>query len=120
MIAGVSSLDEAGAGDLAYVDGDRFVDGRPRLARRRLPRRPGESADSTAPRSSSREPRFAFVRVVERFFTAPRRPRGVAGHVVRGAEVEIGPDASIWPFVTLGDRVTLGARVTLYPGRLRR
>ena len=26
MIGGVSSLDEASAGDLAYVDGDRFIE----------------------------------------------------------------------------------------------
>src|SRR5207245_2447287 len=51
-----------------------------------------------------------------RFCTGSRRARGIAGEVVRGVDVEIGPDASIWPFVTLGDRVRLGARVTLYPG----
>ena len=62
------------------------------------------------------EPRFAFVRIVEAFFTAPRRARGVAREVTLGADVVIGPEPSIWPFVTLGNRVRLGARVTLYPG----
>jgi UDP-3-O-[3-hydroxymyristoyl] glucosamine N-acyltransferase len=53
---------------------------------------------------------------VQDFFTPPLKRRGVAPEVVRGQDVEIGPDASFWPFVTLGDRAKIGARVTLYPG----
>jgi UDP-3-O-[3-hydroxymyristoyl] glucosamine N-acyltransferase len=114
-IAGVSSLDDAGPGDLAFVDGDRYAEaaGRSRagalVLAQPLPGLPHAQIVVA-------DPRYAFVRVVERFFTAPRRPRGIAREVSRGADVEIGPDASIWPFVTLGNRVRLGARVTLYPG----
>lgn len=61
-------------------------------------------------------PKYAFACIVQRFFTTPYRPRGVAEQIVRGADVHVGPDVSIWPFVTLGDRVRVGARVTLYPG----
>src|SRR5262249_23563746 len=77
----------------------------------------GQEIDGlTAPQVVVREPRFAFVRVVEQFFVEPRMPRGIAGNVVRAVDVTIGPDASIWPFVTLGDRVKIGARVPSYPG----
>jgi UDP-3-O-[3-hydroxymyristoyl] glucosamine N-acyltransferase len=61
-------------------------------------------------------PAYAAVRVVQEFFTAPYRPRGVARPLARGRRVVIGADPSIWPFVTLGDGVRLGDRVTLYPG----
>ena len=115
MIGGVSSLDEAGAGDLAYVDGDRFIEAA--RASRASAFVVGDAiAEIPRPQVVVANPRYAFVRVVERFFTSPRRPRGIAAEVMRGVDVEIGPDASIWPFVTLGDRVRLGARVTLYPG----
>lgn len=115
MIAGVSGLDEAGPGDLVYVDGDRAVDAA-RASRAAAFLVSQEIDGLSAPQIVVREPRFAFVNVIERFFVVPRVPRGVAGNIVRGVQVEIGPDASIWPFVTLGDRVKLGARVTLYPG----
>jgi len=114
-IAGVSSLAEAGPGDLAYVDGDRLADAaRTSRASALLVDR---EMEGLAPiQVVVANPRFAFARVVERFFTDPRIPRGIAAEVVRGAGVEIGAEPSIWPFVTLGDRVKLGARVTLYPG----
>src|SRR6266849_5115212 len=115
MIGGVSSLEEARAGDLAYVDGERFIEAA-RSSRASAFVVGGEMAEIPRPQVVVSDPRYAFVRVVERFFTGSRRARGIAAEVMRGVDVEIGPDASIWPFVTLGDRVTLGARVTLYPG----
>ena len=114
-ILGVSSLDEADMGDLAYVDGDRFIEAA-RASRASAFLVGEEIAGLDRPQVVAPDPRLAFVRVVERFFTCPRRSRGIAAEVARGADVQIGDDASIWPFVTLGDRVTLGARVTLYPG----
>jgi UDP-3-O-[3-hydroxymyristoyl] glucosamine N-acyltransferase len=61
-------------------------------------------------------PKYAFARLVQQFFVAPYKARGIAPQVVQGIGAQIGPDVSIWPFVTLGDRVRIGARVTLYPG----
>jgi UDP-3-O-[3-hydroxymyristoyl] glucosamine N-acyltransferase len=114
-IRGVSSLDEADRGDLVYVDGDRYHEAA-RASRAAAFLVSQEIAGLERPQLVVPDPRLAFVRVVEGFFTRPRRPRGIAAQIVRGADVAIGPEASIWPFVTLGNRVTLGARVTLYPG----
>ena len=50
-------------------------------------------------------PMLAFARVAQTFFVRPQVPRGIAEHVMQGADVRIGTDPSIWPFVTLGDRV---------------
>jgi len=115
MIGGISGLEEAGPTDLAYVEGDRAIEAA-RGSRAAALLVAQEIDGLRSPQVVVGEPRLAFVRVVERFFTAPRLPRGIAGNIVRGVDVLIGPDASIWPFVTLGDRVKLGARVTLYPG----
>jgi UDP-3-O-[3-hydroxymyristoyl] glucosamine N-acyltransferase len=114
-ILGVSSLEEAGGDDLAYVESDRLQEAA-RASRAGAFLVGAEIAGIGRPQIVVADPRLAFVRVVERFFIHPPRPRGIATQVVRGADVHIGPDASIWPFVTLGNRVTLGARVTLYPG----
>jgi UDP-3-O-[3-hydroxymyristoyl] glucosamine N-acyltransferase len=114
-ITGVSSLEEARAGDLAYVDGERsvpaaqasrasaFVVGKP------IP-------EISRPQLIVDDARYAFVRVVERFFLRPRPSPGIDVQVARGADVEIGPDVFIGPFVTLGDRVKVGARVRIWAG----
>src|SRR5439155_927238 len=115
IVSGVSSLEEAGPRELAYVTADRYIPAA-------LKSRAGAFVTHRPLRELKRphvvvpHPAHAILTVIHRFFTAPFKPRGIAEQVVRGANVRIGPDPSIWPFVTLGDRVTLGARVTLYPG----
>ena len=89
---------------------------RPPLTGRGLPRGAARSRTWTARRSWSPNPAYAAACVVQQFFTAPYRPRGIARPLARGRGVIIGAHPSIWPFVTLGDRVRLGDRVTLYPG----
>jgi len=115
LITGVSSLDAAGAGDLAYIASDRFITAAQRAAAAAyVVGRP--TPELERPQIVVPHPAYAFARVVQQFFTAPYRPRGIAAQVVQGADVLIGPDPSLWPQVTLGDRVSIGARVTLYPG----
>ena len=114
-IHGVSSLEEARPGDLAYIEGDRFIDAASSSsASAFVVSRP--IAEISRPQVIVDHPRLGFVRVIERFFAPARQPRGIAAEVARGMDIEIGPDASIWPFVTLCDRARIGARVTLYPG----
>ena len=114
-VTGVSSLEEAGPGDLAYVSSDRFV-------RSALSSKAGAFVvgrvhpEIDRPQVVVENPAYAFACIAQRYFTAPYRARGIAAEVMRGPGVVIGPEPSIWPFVTLGDRVRLGARVTLYPG----
>ncbi len=115
VVTGASGLGDAGQGDLSYVDSEKSA-------------RSAHQSKATAfvvgtlipdldrPQLVARNPRYAFARIVQDFFTLPLKRRGVAPEVVRGQDVEIGPDASFWPFVTLGDRAKIGARVTLYPG----
>ncbi len=115
VVTDVKSLEEAGPRDLAYVAGERFLDGAQRSrAAAFLVTRLLTALDR--PQIVVGNPAYAAARVVARFFTEPYRPRGVGEPGARGRDVVIGPDPSIWPFVTLGDRVRLGARVTLHPG----
>lgn len=114
-VTGISSLAEAGPGDLAYVAADRFV--KAALASKAVAFVVGRPiAELARPQIVVPDPPYAFARIAQRFFTTPYRPRGIAEPIVRGTDVRIGPDVSIWPFVTLGARARIGARVTLYPG----
>jgi UDP-3-O-[3-hydroxymyristoyl] glucosamine N-acyltransferase len=115
MLSGVASLEDAQAGHLAFVEGDRFVPAA--KASRAAAFVVGKPLpELSQPQLVVANPKYAFAVIAQRFFTAPYRPRGIAEPVARGQDVSIGPDVSIWPFVTLGDRVRIGARVTLYPG----
>ncbi len=115
VITGLSSLEAAEAGDLAFLASDRFVKAAQSsragalIAGRTVP-------DVQCPLLLVDHPAYAFAQVAQRLFVAPYRARGIASDLVRGEDVSIGPDASIWPRVTLGDRVVIGARVTLFPG----
>ena len=115
VISGVSSLEEAGPGDLVFVAAERFIP----IA---LKSKAAAFVVGRQIRALSRpqivvpNPAYAFACLVERFFAIPLPRRGIAEQVVQGTGVNIGPETSIGSFVTLGDRVRLGARVTLFPG----
>ncbi len=115
IVSGVSSLEDAGPGDLAYVSNERFLAvARASRAVAFVVERP--LRDLPAPQIVVENPGHAFATAVRYFFVPRWKPRGIAERVTRGSDVSIGPDASIWPFVTLGDRVSIGSRVTLFPG----
>ena len=115
VVTGVSSLEEAGPQDLAYVASDRYI---PAALKSRagafITHRPIPELDR--PHLAILHPSYVFAKLSQECFTTPYAPRGIDDQIVRGLESEIGPDASIWPFVTIGDRAKIGARVTLYPG----
>ncbi len=107
-ISGVSSLEQAQPGDLAYVDGDRFVKAAlDSKAAAFVVAQP--LADLPRPQLVAANPKYAFALLVQQFFTPAYKARGVAQQISQGTGVQIGPDVSIWPFVTLGDRVRIGA-----------
>lgn len=115
VVTGLSGLENAEAGDLAYLTSDRFLTAARAsgagalITSRRLP-------EVATPQLIVDNPAYAFARVAQQFFVPPYRSRGIAAGLARGEHVSIGPDVSIWPRVTLGDRVVIGARVTLFPG----
>jgi len=115
IISGVSSLEQAQPGDLAYVEGDRFM--KAALDSKAAAFVVGKPfSGMSRPQLVVANPKYAFARLVQQFFAVPYKARGIAQQIVQGTGAQIGPDVSIWPFVTLGDRVRIGARVTLYPG----
>jgi UDP-3-O-[3-hydroxymyristoyl] glucosamine N-acyltransferase len=114
-VSGVSSLDEAGPGDLAYVSSDRYIAGALKSAAAAfVTHRP--IPELNRPHLVVPHPAHAFAQVTQTCFLPAYRARGIANEVIKGSDVEIGLEPSIWPFVTIGNRARIGARVTLYPG----
>jgi len=117
MVSGISSLEDAGQEDLAFVSSDRFVGAALRSeAAAFVVERPIASLHRV--QLVVPNPAYASALIIDWFFTPPFRARGIAQWVVQGENVQIGPDVSIYPFVTLGDRVSIGARVTLRGARM--
>ncbi|MGE3976142.1 MAG: UDP-3-O-(3-hydroxymyristoyl)glucosamine N-acyltransferase [Nitrospira sp.] len=114
-VSGLTSLGEANPDALSFIANDKMSKAAATLrvaallVHRHLP-------DLAMPQIVVDNPLLAFARVAQTFFVRQQAPRGIAEHVMQGADVRIGSDPSIWSFVTLGDRVTIGNRVTLYPG----
>ena len=114
-VTGVSSLEEATAGDLALLTSRRLMD-RAKQSNASAFVVPHYSPDLNGPQLVSAQPDFDFVRLSTRFFTKKPSPTGIAQHVVKGMDVHVGADVSIGPFVTIGHRTKIGNRVTICPG----
>jgi UDP-3-O-[3-hydroxymyristoyl] glucosamine N-acyltransferase len=114
-ISGLTTLGEADPNALSFIANDKMSKAAAalRVAALLVHR---HLTDLAVPQIVVDNPMLAFARVAQTFFVRPQAPRGIAEHVMQGADVRIGTDPSIWPFVTLGDRVMIGDRVTLYPG----
>jgi len=114
-ISGLTTLGEADPNALSFIANDKMSKAVAtlRVAALLVHR---HVADLAVPQIVVDNPMLAFARVAQTFFVRPQAPRGIAEHVMQGADVRIGTDPSIWPFVTLGDRVMIGDRVTIYPG----
>ena len=115
IVTGVASLEGAKTGDLVFVASPK-LHGVARTSKASALLVAEPLADETRPQILTPNPLYAFARIVREFFIPTPPPRGIAQEVIRGTDVQIGPDGSIHSFVTIGDRVTIGARVTLYPG----
>jgi len=94
VITGLSGLENAGAGDLAYLASDRFLTaaGRSRAEALITSRHLRELA---TPQLIVDNPTYAFARVAQQFFVPPYQSRGIATDLARGEHVSIGQDVSI-------------------------
>ncbi len=125
-INGVAAIDQATAGSLSYVEGEKFA----RLIQTTaasaliLPVDQAlqqQASDRGMAWLSTADPRLGFARAIALFYTPYRpqpgiHPTAVLDPSVRcGAEVSIGAHVVIGAGVTLGDGVCLHPNVVIYP-----
>lgn len=110
----VTSLDQAGPGDLTFFTNPRYIHALRHTAASAVIL--GERAEA-APTAMlrSRQPYVDFARALELFADPWRPPAGVHPLAHVDGSATVAADASIGPFVAIGPGVTIGARTIVLP-----
>ena len=116
-ITRVAGVEQAQAGDVAFVDNPRYVG---HLASTRASAVIVADDQEIPPSATfgvlrSRQPYVDFARAVALFMPASAPSKGVDRLSAVAADATIGADASIGPFVVIGAGASVGARTILYP-----
>lgn len=120
-IVGVAGIETAGPGQITFIANPRYA------AAARTTQASAIIVDEKFPAPErpvlrTRNPQFAYARVIELFHQPPSFPRGIHPTAVVDPTAKIGANASIGPYaviynnVEIGDGCTLLAHVVLYPG----
>lgn len=126
-ITGVAAVDEASAGTLSYIEGEKFAHFVATTAASALilPQNEALQAQATQrglPWLSTAYPRLAFARSIGLFYQPYRPEPGIHStavidpSVTYGAQVSIGAHVVIQAGVHLGDEVCIHPNVVIYPG----
>ncbi|HET9790020.1 MAG TPA: UDP-3-O-(3-hydroxymyristoyl)glucosamine N-acyltransferase [Candidatus Angelobacter sp.] len=120
-IIGVAGIETAAPGQITFIANPRYA------AAARTTQASAIIVDEKFPAPDrpvlrTRNPQFAYARVIELFHQPPSFPRGIHPTAVVDPTAKIGANASIGPYaviynnVEIGDGCTLLAHVVLYPG----
>ena len=110
----VTSLDDAGPGDLTFVTNRKYAS---KLATTRASAAIVDFSVTTAPCAllRSKLPYVALAEAVGILTPSPRPSAGISPLAAIDPSAEIGADASIGAFVSVGARARIGARTVLHP-----
>ncbi len=119
-ISGVSSFDDASAGQLTFAVDPKFLN---RLNETRagavivpLDFTVADPGNLTCTLVKSENPKLHFFRILERFHPVKEPDHKISPMASMGRDLARGTDVTMAPNVTVGDNVTLGDRVCLMPG----
>lgn len=113
-ITGVSSITEAGPGDITFLASKRYLDEIYRTKASAVIVKE-ELKDLPVNMLVVENPLLAFAKVLEVFHKRPSRPPGISNKAIIGQDVVFGPDVTIYPSVYIDDNVTIGKGVTIFP-----
>lgn len=114
VIQGLASLEQAQAGELAFVASAKQVTylATSRAAAFLVDRE--LAVDRPAIRVD--DPYASFIRLLEHFYPVRHPLWGLDTRAVLDADVDVGAQVNIGPYVVIGRGAKLGERVTVYPG----
>ncbi|TVP69567.1 MAG: UDP-3-O-(3-hydroxymyristoyl)glucosamine N-acyltransferase [Leptolyngbya sp. LCM1.Bin17] len=126
-ITGVAAVDQATAGTLSYIEGDKFAQfvGTTGASALILPQNPTLQAQATERGIawlSTADPRLGFARAIGLFYTPFRPASGIHPTAVidpsatYGENVSIGANVVIQAGVHVGNEVCIHPNVVIYPG----
>lgn len=113
-ITGVASFDEAGEGDITFVEKPELLESVERSAAAAVIA-PPQVRPARKPLIVTEDPKLAFSQVLELFAPQPSIPVGVHPTAIIGRGVTLGRGVAIGPYVVIEDGVRLGNDVVLYP-----
>ncbi|RNC68910.1 MAG: UDP-3-O-(3-hydroxymyristoyl)glucosamine N-acyltransferase [Desulfuromonadales bacterium] len=115
VIAGVASLDDAGAEQISFLANPRYAlkvatTGAGAVVLPPGAERHGRNAIVVA------NPYLAFAKLLNLYHVPAIEPKGIMAGAHVGRNVTMGNEVTIYPGAVIGDGVTLGERVILHPG----
>ena len=114
-IRGIAPLEDAGSGDLAFVNSDRSA--LDRLAASRASAvlvAPDMPVDRPALRVP--DPQLGLIRLVEAYFPQQHPAWGIDERAVLAPDVAVGQRVNVGPYAVIGEGVRLEDDAVIYPG----
>ena len=115
LIHGVANLETAGAGEIAYVEDEKFFDAARQSRASCLIVPLGAAIDSPC-RIEVAKPKLAFALVAEVLHPSKRRSAEIHPSAVIAADAQIGADVFIGAFVCVGENSVVGDRTQIRAG----
>jgi len=114
QIAGVSTLEKAGPGEVTFLANLKYA---PKVKQTRAAAvfATERLAGIAAATLISKNPYYDFARTIALFYQAPKPKPGIHPTAVVSASSRIGPGASIAAYAVIGENVTIGANAAIYP-----
>ena len=115
-ITGVTSLAQAGPGDLGLLVDPRYSHsaGESAAGAILVSSRLESTLDSAQSRVIVEDPRRALPTILEHFYSDPLPPPGIHETAVIAGDVELGEGVSVGPFAVVEERVVIGEGTTLH------
>lgn len=113
-ISGISSLDEAGEGDITFIAQNRYLT-KAKSTRASAIIVAEKHPELNTPLLVTQNPYLAYAKVATLFFQRSRPAVGIDKTALIGEGTRVGEEISIGPFVVIGRNVTIADRVVIYP-----
>jgi len=113
-ISGISSLDEAGEGEISFVSQSKYLT-KAKETRASALIAANKIEGINKPLIITDKPYLAYAKVASLFHQYPHHPKGIDKSALIGEGTQIGKEVSIYPFVFIGKDVTICDRVVIYP-----
>ena len=113
-ISGISSLDEAKEGDIAFIAQRKYL-GKAKTTKASAIIVAHKLEETEKPLIVTGNPYLAYAKVATLFYRTAHPVLGVDPHAVIGEGARIGKEVSVYPFVFIGKEVTVSDGVVIYP-----
>jgi UDP-3-O-[3-hydroxymyristoyl] glucosamine N-acyltransferase len=113
-ISGISSLDEAGEGDITFIAQNRYLT-KAKSTRASAIIVAEKHPELNTPLLVTQNPYLAYAKVATLFFQRSHPALGIDKTALIGEGTRVGEEISIGPFVVIGRNVTIADRVVIYP-----